>query len=43
MLGWHETVMVRASCRKVLLRDSDTVLGTHRVPTGPYCAMTSPP
>jgi hypothetical protein len=32
MLGWHETVMVRASCRKVLLGDSDTVLGIHRDP-----------
>jgi hypothetical protein len=32
MLGWHETVMVRASRRKVLLRDGDTVLGTHVCP-----------
>ncbi len=29
MLGWHGTVMVRVSRRQVLVRDDDTVLGTH--------------
>ena len=32
MLGWHGTVMVRVSRRKVLVRDDDTVLGTHKQP-----------
>jgi hypothetical protein len=31
MLGWHGTVMMRVSRRKVLVRDDDTVLGTHKV------------
>src|SRR6476620_721634 len=31
MLGWHGTVMMRVRRRKVLVRDDDTVLGTHRL------------
>jgi hypothetical protein len=34
MLGWHGTVMMRVSRRKVLVRDDDTVLGTHSVHAG---------
>ena len=30
MLGWPGTVMLRVGPRKVLVRDGDTVLGTHR-------------
>ncbi len=30
MLGWPGTVMLRVDPRKVLFRDGDRVLGTHR-------------
>ena len=32
MLGWLGTVMARSARGKVLVRDGDTVLGTHVCP-----------
>ena len=32
MLGWPGTVMLQVDPRKALIRDGDTVLGTHVCP-----------
>src|SRR4051794_26877427 len=35
MLGWPGTVMFRSTSVRALIRDCDTVLGTHRPPGAP--------